>query len=288
MTLLNKSIKKALSIESLTEKFDAPEQAYHTKQANDGTALKAKLNITKLVMIEAQHKETDYKVQYIVDPDLIEKLDRKYYRIKVLHIIKTEDGELKCIVLPAKTKNSWHVSNLELLTQAEASPVMIKRDPIAKVYEAHAATGVNPIVITDADIEQAYANAFGQYEISDLNHPLLVGKLKISPAVDIVDEPEIELLDDTADLVPDLPESDSDSDSLEELIEIDEIELDEDVAETNVPVSGSLEELQASLLPISDLKNEIELEDIYIDSDEDDLGVDEISIDDINIDELAV
>ena len=41
MTLLNKSIKKALSIESLTEKFDAPEQAYHIKQANDGTVLKA-------------------------------------------------------------------------------------------------------------------------------------------------------------------------------------------------------------------------------------------------------
>jgi len=210
MSLLIKFKKKSLSIESLTEKFEAPEQAYYIKQANDGTTLQAKLNITKLVMVDMQHKETDYKVQYIVDPDLIEQLDRKYYRIKVLHIIKTEDGEFKCITLPLKTKNSWHVSNLELLTQAEVSPVMIKRDTIAKVYEAHLAADLEPIIITDEDVDQAYSNAFGKYEITSLDHPALVGKLKISPIVDVVDEPEIELLDDTAALVPDLAEPNPD------------------------------------------------------------------------------
>lgn len=289
MNLLIKSKKKALSIKSLLElQNDVPEQAYHIKQANDGTAVQSKLNVAELLVIEVQYKKTDYKVQYIVDPDLLVHLDRKACRVKVLHIIKTESGEFKCITLPVKTKNSWHVSNLELLTQAEKSPVTVKRDTIAKVYEAHIATGVKPIIITDENVGQAYSIAYGKYEITSLDHPALVGKLKISPIVGIVDEPEIELLDDTDTLVTDLPESESDS--LEDLIEIDEIELDEDVAETNVPVSGSLEELQASLLPISDLKNEIELEDIYIDEDEDedDLGLDEISIDDINIDELAV
>lgn len=285
MTLLIKSKKKALSIKSLLElQNDVPEQAYHIKQANDGTAVQSKLNVAELLVIEVQYKKTDYKVQYIVDPDLLVHLDRKACRVKVLHIIKTESGEFKCITLPVKTKNSWHVSNLELLTQAEKSPVTVKRDTIAKVYEAHIATGVKHIIITDENVGQAYSNAFGKYEITSLDHPALVGKLKISPIVDVVDKPEIELLDDTAALVPDLAETDP----LEELIEIDEIELDEDVAETNVPESGSLEELQASLQPINDLKNEIDLEDIYIDSDDDDLGFDEISIDDINIDELAV
>jgi hypothetical protein len=283
MNLLKKSIQKALSIKAMSEKSDAPEQAIHIKVPNEDEAFQAILNVTKLVVIEMQNKNNDYKEQYIVDPDLIEQLDRKYYRIKVLHIIKTEDGKFKCIALPAKTKNSWHVSNLEMLTQAETSPVTAKRDTIAKVYEAHLAADVEPIIITDEDVDQAYSNAFGKYEITSLDHLALVGKLKVSPIVDVVDEPEIELLDDTAALVPDLAEPDP----LEELIEIDEIELDEEVTETSVPVSGSLEELQASLQPINDLKNEIDLEDIYIDSD-DDLGLDDISIDDINIDELAV
>ncbi|MGF1877182.1 hypothetical protein L4D77_17885 [Photobacterium frigidiphilum] len=279
MSLLNKHIKKALSIQSLKEQFDVPEQAYHIKQANDGTTLQAKGDITELLVIEVQYKNTGYKEQYIVDPDLIEQLDRKAYRIKVLHIIKTEAGELKCIMIPLKTKNSWHVSNLELLTQAEKSPVTVKRDPIAKVYETHSATDVEPITITDEDVEQAYLNAFGKYEITSLDHPALVGKLKSSPIVDVVDESEIELLDDTDAAVANFPASEP----LEELIEI---ELGEDVEETHVPVSGSLEELQASLLPITDLKDELEL-DLDGDLDDESLEFDEISIDDIDIDELA-
>ncbi len=135
MSLLNKSIKKALAIKSITEQYDAPEQAAYIKVPSEDEAFQSKLGVAELVVIEEQYKNTDYKVQYIVDPDLIEHLDRKHYRTKVLHVVKTESGELKSIMIPAKTKNSWHVSNYELLMQAQTSSVIAKRDVIAKVYE---------------------------------------------------------------------------------------------------------------------------------------------------------
>lgn len=255
MTLLNKSIKKAIAIKSISEQFDAPEQAVHIKVPSDNAPFQAKLDIAEVVVVEVKYKATDYKEHYIVDPDLAKQLDRKHYRIKMLHVIKTESGALKCILLPAKTKNSWHVSNLELLTQAQLSPVIAKRDSIAKVYVSHLATDITPIVITDTDVEQAYSNAFGQYEIADLNHPALAGKLKNNAVVDVVDEPEIELLDDTV------------------------------TAEAHMPEPGSLEELQAAIQPINVVKNELEDE---FESELDELEVDEIFIDEINIDEDAV
>lgn len=52
-----------------------------------------------------------------------------------------------------------------------------------------------------------------------------------------------------------------------------------------MPKSGSLEELQEIQQPVSSVKNELELEDIYLDEDE--LEFEEISLDDIDINEEA-
>ena len=120
MSLLNKAKKNKLTIQLLAKKqFDAPDQAIHIKQPSNGVALQSKLDVAKLLVLELPYKDTEYKEHYIVDSDVFEHLDRKACRFKTLHIVKTEYDELKCILLPLKTNNSWHLSNLELLQQAE-------------------------------------------------------------------------------------------------------------------------------------------------------------------------
>jgi hypothetical protein len=184
-----------------SEQIDVPKQYLHIKVPGDEVIFQAKMNIAEMPVVEVEYKNSGYKEQYVLNPDLITLIDRKAYRIKMLHIIKTEDSELKCITLPLSSKNSWHISNLELLTLAEKSPVIAKRDTNAKVYEAHMTTSISPIIITDEDIEQAYLNAFDMYEINSINHPALIGKIKCNSTADVVDESQTDLLHDTTEVL---------------------------------------------------------------------------------------
>ncbi len=181
-----KSVKDIAGVQ-----FDYPEQIDCIGLPKDHTVFQAVISVMDLTVIEKKYKDTSYREIYVIDFNLVGHLKSKDYKVKRMDVIKTEEGELRVVLQTKNFSNSWIDSNLEAMELAKEQPIYITRDRDAGVYES---TPVDTLLIpiTDSDIEEAFHQSFGKYQIDSLEHPVLQEILGTCLSGDVVDSLNVE------------------------------------------------------------------------------------------------
>lgn len=142
------------------------------------------------VVIEKHDNEAGYKLTYLVDTTVAKQLSTSSIRVKQIHIIYTQSGEVRLALFATDPKNSWSVSSLEAVTVAKEKAISISRDHDAKVYEYKVEDGIEISACSDEEVEAAFDAAFqGEYYIQSLDHSMVRDLVKKdSGSVVVVDE----------------------------------------------------------------------------------------------------
>ncbi|HIF9135208.1 TPA: hypothetical protein ACX6QB_003574 [Photobacterium damselae] len=142
------------------------------------------------VVIEKYDNEAGYKLTYLVDLEVAKQLPAPNIRVKQIHTLYTQSGEVRLALFAADPKNSWPVSALEAVTVAKEQTISIIRDHDAKVYEYKIEDGIEIPACSDEQVEATFEAAFqGEYYIQSLDHPMVRDLVKKdSGSVVIVDE----------------------------------------------------------------------------------------------------
>lgn len=142
------------------------------------------------VVIEKYDNEAGYKLTYIVDTKVAKQLPASNIRVKQIHIIYTQSGEVQLVFLDSNSKNTWIVSSLESVTVGKEQVISIIRNFDAKVYEYKIEDGIEIPACSDEQVEAAFDAAFdGEYYIQSLDHPMVRDLVKKdSGSVVVVDE----------------------------------------------------------------------------------------------------
>ncbi|MCD9464487.1 hypothetical protein CJF25_16095 [Photobacterium phosphoreum] len=126
------------------------------------------------VVIEKYDNEAGYKITYLVDLEVAKQLLASNIRVKQIHIIYTQSGEIRLALFATDPKNSWPVSALESATVAKEQVISISRNHDAKVYEYKVEDGIKIPACSDEQVEAAFDAAFdGEYYIQSLDHPMV-------------------------------------------------------------------------------------------------------------------
>lgn len=126
------------------------------------------------VVIEKYDNEAGYKLTYIVDTKVAKQLPASNIRVKQIHIIYTQSGEVQLVFLDSNSKNTWIVSSLESVTVGKEQVISIIRNFDAKVYEYKIEDGIDIPACSDEQVEAAFEAAFdGEYYIQSLDHPMV-------------------------------------------------------------------------------------------------------------------
>jgi hypothetical protein len=126
------------------------------------------------VVIEKYDNEAGYKLTYIVDLEVAKQLLASNIRVKQIHIIYTQSGEVRLVFIDSNSKNSWIVSALEAVTVAKEQAISIIRNFDVKVYEYKVEDGIEIPACSDEQVEAAFDAAFdGEYYIQSLDHPMV-------------------------------------------------------------------------------------------------------------------
>lgn len=218
-----KSVKEIAGIQ-----FDYPEQIGLIGMPKDNEVFQSVTNVMDITVIERPYKDTSYREVYVVDFNLASELKNTDYKVKRMDVVKTEKGQLGIVLQSKNYSNSWIDSNLEAMELAREQPIYVTRDKDAEVYEA---TAVDTLLIsiTDEDIEDVFTQAFENYQIDSLEHPIIKEVMGGSLSGDVVDSLDDEISDDndeveqSFDLKPELTEDDL---TLEEDEDLDLDDLD--------------------------------------------------------------
>lgn len=142
------------------------------------------------VVIEKYDNEAGYKLTYIVDTKVAKQLLASNIRVKQIHIIYTQSGEVQLVFLDSNSKNTWIVSSLESVTVGKEQVISIIRNFDAKVYEYKIEDGIEIPACSDEQVEAAFDAAFdGEYYIQSLDYPMVRDLVKKdSGSVVVVDE----------------------------------------------------------------------------------------------------
>ncbi|PSW63874.1 hypothetical protein C0W88_17235 [Photobacterium leiognathi subsp. mandapamensis] len=126
------------------------------------------------VVIEKYDNEAGYKLTYIIDLEVAKQLSASNIRVKQIHTLYTQSGEVRLVFIDSNSKNSWPVSALETVTVAKEQAISISRNHDAKVYEYKVEDGIEIPVCSDEQVEAAFDAAFqGEYYIQSLDHPMV-------------------------------------------------------------------------------------------------------------------
>ncbi|WP_318496159.1 hypothetical protein [Photobacterium leiognathi] len=142
------------------------------------------------VVIEKYDNEAGYKLTYLVDLEIAKQLSASNIRVKQIHTLYTQSGEVRLVFIDSNSKNSWSVSSLEVVTVGKEQVVSIIRNFDAKVYEYKIEDGIDIPACSDEQVEAAFDAAFqGEYYIQSLDHPMVRDLVKKdSGSVVLVDE----------------------------------------------------------------------------------------------------
>ncbi|EEW10392.1 MULTISPECIES: hypothetical protein [Vibrio] len=205
-----KSVKEIAGIQ-----FDYPEQISFIGMPKDNEVFQSATNVMDITVIERAYKDTSYREVYVVDFNLVSELKNTDYKVKRMDVVKTEKGQLGIVLQSKNYSNSWIDSNLEAMEIASEQPIYVTRDKDAGVYEATAVDTLS-IPITDEDIEDAFTQAFENYQIDSLEHPIIKEIMGGSLSGNVVDSLENDIGDDNDDsaqpysLTPELTEEELD------------------------------------------------------------------------------
>ncbi|WP_318440452.1 hypothetical protein [Photobacterium leiognathi] len=114
--------------------------------------------------------EAGYKLTYIVDLEVAKQLSASNIRVKQIHTLYTQSGEVRLSLFATDPKNSWPVSFLEAVTVAKEQTISITRDHDAKVYEYKVEDCIEILACSDEQVEAAFQ---GEYYIQSLDHPMV-------------------------------------------------------------------------------------------------------------------
>ncbi|MGR5531672.1 hypothetical protein ACPV40_19045 [Vibrio alfacsensis] len=180
--------------------MNIPDNAKVFMMPSDGVPFSAQCDVAKILTYERFNEEKNTKETFMVDQSVAEELPRTEIALKVMHVMQTQDGEVRLALLSRKPTNSWNRSKLEALqNSAEGKVISVTRDKEAKVYGHTVEYDLEPIVIDMKKVEAQFEAAFADgFVIDSLDHPVaqqLIGKQ--GEFVDGVDDEKDSVADDT-------------------------------------------------------------------------------------------
>ncbi|MCL1056798.1 hypothetical protein L2729_02180 [Shewanella gelidimarina] len=201
MNLFKHLEKQANSVS--TFKADLPVNSLALMMPSDGVPFVAKSNVQPILVIE-EYEEDGFKSTYYVDYEIAKSLPKKKVASKVLHILQTDDSEVRFVLLNHKVSNSWNRSKLEAVKMSDEGKVIsVTRDRDAGVYAPMIEHDINLFDIDMDLVSTKFDETFGgEFYIDSLDHPVvkkLLGSEGELVDVVVVDDKQSEKVEGTVD-----------------------------------------------------------------------------------------